>query len=205
VYPGERLNSITHLVGAGIAIVGLALLVVSASFTGDPWKIVSASIYGTTLVALYIFSTLYHSLRGENKRVFRKLDHTAIYLLIAGTYTPFTLVTLRGGWGWTLFGIVWSLAAVGMAQETLFVRRRRLVSVTLYLIMGWIIVIAAPVVSQKLELSALILLGTGGLFYTVGVLFYAFDKKIAHGHGIWHLFVAGGSLSHYMAVFLYVI
>ena len=199
------MNSITHLVGAGIAIAGLAVLVVRASLTGDPWKIVSASIYGTTLVVLYIFSTLYHSLRGESKRVFRKLDHTAIYLLIAGTYTPFTLVTLRGGWGWSLFGIVWGLTAVGMAQEMLFVWRTRLVSVVLHLLMGWVIVIAAPVVWQKLEPSALILLGAGGLFYTVGVLFYAFDKKIAHGHGIWHLFVAAGSLSHYMAVFLYVI
>jgi len=205
MYHGERLNSITHLVGGGLALAGLVVLVVFAGFTGDPWKIVSAAIYGTTLVALYTFSTLYHSLRGRSKRVFRTLDHSAIYVLIAGTYTPFTLVTLRGPWGWSLFGIVWGLAALGVAQEVLFAKGARVISVILYLLMGWLVLVAVRPISHSLPGAGLAWLTAGGLFYTGGVIFYAFDEKIPHGHGIWHFFVLAGSISHYLAILLYVL
>ena len=205
MYRGERLNSISHLVGGSLALAGLVVLVVFAGLTGDPWKIVSAAIYGTTLVALYTFSTLYHSLRGRSKRVFRTLDHSAIYVLIAGTYTPFTLVTLRGPWGWSLFGIVWGLAALGVAQEVLFAKGARVISVILYLLMGWLVLVAVRPIAHALPGAGLAWLTAGGLFYTGGVIFYAFDKKIPHGHGIWHFFVLAGSISHYLAILLYVL
>lgn len=205
MYRGERLNSISHLVGGSLALAGLVVLVVFAGLTGDPWKIVSAAIYGTTLVALYTFSTLYHSLRGRSKRVFRTLDHSAIYVLIAGTYTPFTLVTLRGPWGWSLFGIVWGLAALGVAQEVLFAKGARVISVILYLLMGWLVLVAVRPIAHALPGAGLAWLTAGGLFYTGGVIFYAFDEKIPHGHGIWHFFVMAGSISHYLAILLYVL
>lgn len=202
---GERLNSITHLLGAVFALTGLVLLAVRAAFTGDPWKIVSAAIYGGTLVALYSVSALYHGLKGRAKSIFQKLDHTAIYLLIAGTYTPFTLVTLRGAWGWSLFGAVWGLAAAGILQDLLLKRRRNILSVVLYLVMGWLIVLAARPITLALSGEGMRWLVTGGLFYTIGVVFYALDKKSSYSHGIWHLFVMAGSASHYIAIYLYVV
>lgn len=205
MYHGEKLNSITHLAGAALALTGLVFLVVRAALTGDPWKIVSSGIYGTTLTALYFFSTLYHSVRGNAKAILQKLDHTAIYLLIAGTYTPFTLVTLRGAWGWSLFGVVWGLAVAGILQELLSKKRRNILSVIIYLVMGWLVVIAARPITQALSGAGIAWLTAGGLFYTIGVLFYALDKKLAHGHGIWHLFVLAGSACHYIAIFLYVV
>ncbi len=201
---GERLNSITHLAGACFAVAGTAVLVVSAGLKGDPWKIVSFSIYGATLVALYFFSALYHSIHGRAKTVLQKLDHIAIYLLIAGTYTPFTLVTLRGAWGWSLFGIVWALAVAGIIQEVLLARGKRVLSVVIYILMGWLMLIAVRPLMQALPGAGLAWLVAGGLFYTGGVIFYALDKKLAHGHGIWHFFVLAGSACHYLAVFFYV-
>lgn len=142
MYKGEWFNSISHLIGAVAALVGLVIVVVEASLQGDPWKIVSFSVYGATLFSLYTISTLYHSLQGRAKRIFRKLDHMSIYLLIAGTYTPFTLVTLRGAWGWTIFGIIWSLALFGLALETLPQKSGRFLSMVVYVLMGWLVLVA---------------------------------------------------------------
>jgi len=203
MYAGERFNSISHLVGAVAALAGAVVLVVYASMQGDPWKIVSFSIYGTTLFMLYLFSVLYHSLNGEVKKFFRRLDHLAIYLLIAGTYTPFTLVTLNGIWGWWIFGAVWGLALLGMLLE--FVpQKRRILPVIIYLVMGWICLVALKPLLQALPMVGFWWLLAGGLFYTVGIIFYALDTKLKHSHGIWHLFVLAGSACHYFTVLLYV-
>ena len=204
MYYGERLNSITQLVGAALAFAGVVVLVVVAAQQGDPWKIVSFSVYGATLFLLYAASTLYHSLRGRAKEVFRKLDHLAIYLLIAGTYTPFMLVTLRGRWGWTLFGVIWGLAIVGMVQECLPQRRTRMLSLVIYFLMGWLVLVALGPLWKALPSMGLAWLVAGGLFYTVGVIFYVLDEKLRHAHGIWHLFVLAGSASHYFAILYYV-
>lgn len=203
MYKGERFNSISHLVGAAAAFVGMVALVVLASLQGDPWKIVSFSVYGASLVALYTFSVLYHSTRGSVKAIFRKLDHHAIYLLIAGSYTPFTLVTLRGAWGWSIFGVVWGLAIMGIAIDSLPQKGRRIVPVIIYLVMGWLAVMATGPLLQALPLAGIIGLVSGGLFYTVGVIFYALDG-VRHFHGIWHLFVLAGSVSHYFTILLFV-
>lgn len=203
MYAGERFNSISHLVGAVAALAGAVVLVVYASMQGDPWKIISFSIYGTTLFMLYLFSVLYHSLNGEVKKFFRRLDHLAIYLLIAGTYTPFTLVTLNGVWGWWIFGAVWGLALLGMLLE--FVpQKRRILPVIIYLVMGWICLVALKPLLQTLPMVGFWWLLAGGLFYTVGIVFYALDKRLKHAHGIWHLFVLAGSVCHYFCVLLYV-
>ncbi len=204
MYHGERMNSITHLLGVVLAVVGLIFLVARAALTGDPWKIVSCSIYGGTLVTLYTSSTLYHSIKGASKKVFQKLDHSAIYLLIAGSYTPFTLVTLHGPWGWSLFAVVWGLAVIGILQDLLFAKRRGILSVMIYLLMGWIAMVAIRPLSRALPGAGMTLLVAGGLFYTIGVIFYALDKKLAHSHGIFHLFVLAGSACHYFTIYLYV-
>ncbi|MBI2290817.1 MAG: hemolysin III family protein [Betaproteobacteria bacterium] len=204
MYYGERLNSSTHLMGTVLAVAGAAVLVVLAARLGDPWKIVSFSIYGFMLFALYALSTLYHSTRGKLKRVFQKLDHCSIYLLIAGTYTPFTLVTLRGAWGWSLFGVIWGLAALGIAQEAWLGKGARVLSVVIYVLMGWLSVIAIKPLIAALTPAGFAWLAAGGLFYTGGIIFYALDAKLRHGHGIWHLFVLAGSASHYLAILLYV-
>jgi hemolysin III len=205
MYRGERLNSLTHLAGAVFALAGLVVLVVAAGVQGDPWKTTSFAVYGTTLLLLYIFSTLYHSLRGRAKAVFRKLDYCAIYLLIAGTYTPFALVTLRGVWGWTLFGIVWGLALLGILQEMLIARGARVLSVVIYLLMGWSALIAIEPLARALPGVGLAWVIAGGAIYTLGIVFYAFDTKLPHGHGIWHFFVLGGSAAHFVAVLGYVV
>lgn len=205
LYKGERFNSITHMVGAAAALVGLIILVVSAAQTGDPWKIVSVSIYGVTLLLLYVSSTLYHSQRGKAKMVFRRLDHYAIYLLIAGSYTPFTMITLGSGWGWPIFGVIWGLAAVGIVLESLRPDGPRYQPLIIYLLMGWLVLMALGPLLQALPPEGFMLLLLGGLFYTVGVVFYALDKKVKHFHAIWHLFVLAGSVSHYFTVLWYVI
>ncbi len=214
MYHGEKFNSISHVVGAALALAGLAglavlvVLVVLASLKGDPWKIVSFSVYGTTLVLLYTCSALYHSFRGRAKAVFRKLDHCMIYLLIAGTYTPLTLVTLRGdrpAWGWSIFGVVWGLAVLGIVLDSLPTKGRRILPVVIYLLMGWLLVIALRPMSQTLPVSGFAWLLAGGLAYTFGVVFYALDSKVRHFHGVWHLFVLAGSASHFLAVLLYIL
>jgi len=204
MYHGERFNSITHAIGAGLAAACGVLLVVVAARGGDPWKIVSFSIYAATLLALYLTSTLYHSVRGPAKDVLRKMDHCAIYLLIAGTYTPFTLVTLRGPWGWSLFGVVWGLAVFGIVQEIWYATGARILSLVIYVMMGWLAVLQVQPLLATLGWTGFGWLAAGGLFYTVGIAFYATEHKVRHGHGIWHLFVLGGSLCHYIAVLFYV-
>ena len=205
MYHGERLNAWTHLIGALLSISGASILITLAVMMGDPWKIVSVSIFGATLILLYSASTLYHSLRGRAKVILRKLDHLSIYLLIAGTYTPFCLVTLRGAWGWTLFGIVWGLAIIGMLQEIRPRSEARIMSLVIYAVMGWVVVIAIKPLLDHLETAGFAYLAGGGLLYTIGMVFYAFDSRFRHWHGIWHLFVIGGSLMHYIAIAFYVI
>jgi hemolysin III len=204
VYYGERFNSITHLVGAALALAGTAVLVVSAARLGDPWKIVSFSVYGAMLVAVYVFSTLYHSVRGRAKDVLRKFDHCSIYLLIAGSYTPFALVSLRGAWGWSLLGVIWGLALLGLAQEIWLARGARVLSMVIYLLMGWLALVAVWPLWQALQPAGFAWLLAGGLLYTLGIVFYATDRKLRHGHGVWHLFVIGGSSCHFLAVLLHV-
>lgn len=204
MYRGERLNSVTHLIGAVLAVVGLVVLLVTATRQGDPWKTSSFAIYGAALLLLYVCSVLYHSLRGRAKALFRKLDHCAIYLLIAGTYTPFALVTLRGPWGWSLFGIVWGLALLGIAQELIIAGGTRVASLVIYLLMGWLALIAVVPLARALSLAGFIWVLIGGVVYTVGIVFYALDDKLPHGHGIWHLFVLGGSGVHFGAILRYV-
>jgi hemolysin III len=205
MYQGERLNSWSHLIGAALAISGLILLTTFAASTGDPWKIVSVVVYGSTLVLLYVISTLYHSLQGRAKAVFQRLDHCAIYLLIAGSYTPFALVTLRGPLGWTLFGINWGLAIFGIVQENILGKRTRALSLGIYVVMGWLIIFAIKPLAAALPAAGMNWLAAGGVVYTLGIVFYVLDTRIPHGHGIWHLFVLGGSLCQFISILFYVI
>lgn len=205
MYYGERLNALTHLIGAALALAGSIVLIVLAARGGDFWKIVGVAVYGTTLVLLYSLSTLYHSIRGRAKDVLRELDHHSIYLLIAGSYTPFCLVTLRGPWGWSLFGAVWALAAIGSLEELRPKRGGRTLSVVLYAVMGWMVLVALNPLIKKLGPIGLSWLIAGGLFYTIGIIFYALDKRMKHAHGIWHLFVLAGSAAHYIAILRYVL
>lgn len=205
MYHGERFNAWTHLVGALLAAVGAVWLLVLAVSSGDIWKILSAAIYSTTLVVLYSISTVYHSIRGRAKAVLRKLDHLSIYLLIAGSYTPFCLVTLRGPWGWTLFGIVWTLAAIGMLQEIKPRSEARVLSLVIYAVMGWIVLVAIEPLIRQLGIAGFVWLAAGGVLYTLGIVFFAFDERFRHWHGIWHMFVIGGSLAHFIAILVYVL
>ena len=204
MYSGERFNGLTHLSGAFLALGGAVVLIVIGALKGDPWRIVSFSIYGATLFFLYLSSTLYHSTRGHAKDVFRKLDHAAIYLLIAGTYTPFTLVSLIGPWGWSLFGVVWGLALLGIAQEIWFAKGARNLSLAIYLLMGWVALVAVVPLVRALSWPGFALMLAGGAVYTIGIVFYLFDERFRHFHGIWHLFVLAGSALHYVAILLYV-
>lgn len=199
------MNSITHLAGTCLSLAGFVVLIVFAGKQGDPWKIVSFSIYGITLVVLYLFSTLYHSIRGTSKKIFQKIDHSAIYLLIAGSYTPFALVTLRGAWGWSIFGVIWGLALFGILQEALLAPGRRILSVVIYLLMGWLAIVVIRPLARALPGAGMAWLVAGGIFYTVGVIFFALDKKISFGHEIFHLFVLAGSTCHYFTILLYVL
>jgi len=203
MYRGERLNSITHLVGAALAIAGSIVLILHAAVIGDPWRITSFSIFGAMLVILYTASTLYHSVRPPVKDVMRRFDHSAIFLLIAGTYTPFTLVSLRGALGWTMFVAVWAAALHGIWRAW---RRRddRPQSALPYAVMGWLGLIAVVPLSQALGTTGMLWLALGGLLYTAGIVFYVNDERWRHAHGVWHLFVIGGSASHFTAVLFFV-
>lgn len=205
MYHGERFNSISHLIGAVAGLIGLIFLVILAIEQGDVWKIVSFSIYGATLFFLYLISTLYHSWRGSGKDFLRMLDYQGVYLLIAGTYTPFTLVTLNGWLGWTIFSAVWFLAIVGIILDAMPAKGGRVIQLVLYLVMGWMIVVAFKSLWQILTPPGVMWLFIGGILYTVGVVFYVFDDRVKHFHGIWHLFVLGGSITHYFTVLHYVL
>ncbi len=198
----ERLHSISHGVGALLSIVGVVVLLMMASIAAhvDPWKLVSLGLYGMTLVLLYTASTLYHGIAHRLwKQRFQLLDHCAIYLLIAGTYTPFLLVNMRGPTGWTLFAAVWSLALIGIICKLLWPQRFAILRVVIYLLMGWMIVLATEEMTASLSVTGITLLAAGGMFYTLGVIFYAV-RAIPYNHAIWHLFVVAGSVCHYFAV-----
>ena len=196
----EIMNGITHGIGAGLSVAGLVILVVLAALYGDHWHIVSFSIFGATLIVLYTASTLYHSISSPRaKTILKKLDHSAIFLLIAGTYTPFVLVSIRGAWGWSIFGVVWALALFGITMKFISVFRYQKLAVVLYLFMGWLGVIAAKEIAGAIPTPSLVLLVAGGLSYTTGVIFYAL-RKMPFNHGIWHIFVLGGSVSHFFSV-----
>ena len=201
----EIAHSISHGLGVVLSIAGLAVLVAYASINGDAWHIVSSSIYGATLILLYSASTLYHAITHPvAKGVLRQLDHAAIYLLIAGTYTPFMLVNLRGPWGWSLFAIVWSIALLGVVLEFIQVKRLKRLSLVLYLGLGWIVVVAINPMLDQVQAGGMWLLLVGGLCYSFGVIFYVW-KQLAYHHVIWHLFVLAGSVFHFFAVLFYVI
>ena len=205
MYYGEKFNAWTHLVGAVLASIGAVWLLVIASMAGDVWKIVSVAVYGVALVLLYSASTVYHSVRGRAKAIMQKVDHFSIYLLIAGSYTPFCLVTLRGPWGWTLFGIVWGLAVIGVLQEIKPRSEARVMSIVIYAVMGWIVLVAVKPLMAALGTAGFTWLALGGVFYTVGIIFFALDHRLRHAHGIWHLFVIAGSLLHFVAITAYVL
>jgi hemolysin III len=201
----ETINAATHGLGVLLGLVGLTVLVVTAVLRGDAWHIASCSIYGATLVLLFTGSTLYHSFRSPRvKHVFRIIDHSSIYLLIAGTYTPFLLVSLRGRWGWSLFGVVWGLALAGIVFQIFFVRRFRLAQTLIYLAMGWLALVAVKPLLERVPMAGLLWLLSGGLFYSLGAVFYLW-KRLPFHHGIWHLFVLAGSVCHYFAILFYVI
>ena len=201
----EILNGITHGIGTGLSIAGLTILVVLASIYGDSWRVVSFSIYGGSLVLLYLASTLYHSIQiPKVKQVLRVFDHAAIYLLIAGTYTPFLLVSMRGRLGWTLLAIVWGIALVGITFRSVFVGRFEVVTTIGYVAMGWLVVVAFKQMMVTIPPDGVTLIIAGGVTYTVGVIFYAW-KKFPYNHAIWHLFVMGGSICHFFAMLFHVL
>jgi hemolysin III len=204
LYKGERFNSVSHLLGTLAAVLGSAALIWPAVQNADVWKILGFSIYSVSLLLLYTFSTLYHSSRGAKKALYRQLDHLAIYLLIAGTYTPFLVVTLRDVGGWWMLSVIWSLAVVGMILEVIPKAGRRVWSIGVYLLMGWLAVFLIKPLSAALPEGGFSLLLAGGIAYTMGVVFYVFDKKITHFHGIWHLFVLAGSVCHFFTIYYYV-
>ncbi|MGB6607118.1 MAG: hemolysin III family protein [Atribacterota bacterium] len=201
---GEEIaNSITHGVGIGLSIAALVILVVLASKRGDAWRIVSFSIYGATLILLYLSSTLYHSVVNPKiKNIFRILDHSAIYLLIAGSYTPITLTFMRGAWGWTLFGIVWGIALGGITLTILLLDKLKALLVISYVAMGLLIVIAFKPMMQMVPKGMIIWLFTGGACYILGIVFYLW-KRLPYHHPIWHIFVLGGSISHFLGILFY--
>ncbi len=203
----EVAHSVTHGVGIVLSIAALTILVTFAALKGSAWHVVGCAVFGTTLVLAYTASTVYHAipeLLGKAKRVLRVLDHSAIFLLIAGTYTPFTLVNLRGPWGWSLFGVVWGLAVVGIVYEAVLIGRWRILSVAFYVALGWLILVAIKPLASAVPPGGLVLLGAGGLAYTAGVGFYAWTRLRFH-HAIWHGFVLAGSILHFFAVLFYVI
>ena len=202
MYKGERFNSISHLVGASFALVGGAVLVTMASIEGEVAKIVSYSIYAATLFILYFASTLYHSFPGRVKRIFRVIDHQAIYLLIAGTYTPIAMVVLKSAGGFWLLGGVWAMAIFGIVLDAVRRTGPRIGSLILYLAMGWFCVLALDSLVVLLPHASLVWLIVGGVFYTSGIVFYVLDSWYPWCHGVWHLFVLAGSVSHYFAILL---
>lgn len=204
--PKEELaNTVTHGFGLCFSMIGFIFLMIAATQQGDFWSIFSCAVYGSTLVVLYAASTFYHAFQSERvKHILRIADHCAIYLLIAGTYTPFTLISLQGTLGWTIFGVVWGLAVIGMILKVLFFDRFELFSTLLYIAMGWLVLIAIEELVVSLSYEGLAWLIAGGISYSAGIIFYV-KEQWRFSHAIWHLFVLGGSTCHYIAVFLYVL
>lgn len=201
---GEEIaNSITHGIGAALSIAALVLLVVFASQHRDAWKIVSFSIYGTSLIVLYLASTLYHAFTNEKaKQFFQIVDHSCIFLLIAGTYTPPTLIAMRGSWGWTLFALIWAMAVGGLIFEAMNIGKYKFISIIIYMTMGWLALFAIKPMLAALPPGLFKWFIIGGLFYTSGIIFYV-CKKIPYNHAIWHVFVLGGSITHFFGILFY--
>lgn len=201
----EKLNALTHGFGALLALAGLVILMVASHLHGSIWHLISFGIYGVSLVLLYLASTLYHSFTDRKlKYIFKIVDHSAIYLLIAGTYTPFALVILHGIWGWTVFGVIWSLAIIGIVLQVFFVNRFKILSTIAYITMGWLMLICLKQLIAVLSPAGLWWLIIGGLFYTIGALFYLF-RWFPYNHTVWHLFVLAGSASHFITILYYVL
>lgn len=203
---GEEIaNSITHGIGVLLSVAGLSVLVTLAAIYGDAYRVVSFAIYGSTMILMYLASTFYHSFTNRRvKAFFRVFDHSAIFLLIAGTYTPFTLVTLRGAWGWTLFGLIWGFAIAGIFITVFLMHKLKWVALVIYVIMGWLVVIAVKPMIVGLPFAGLMWLLAGGLFYTGGIVFYVWDN-LPYNHAIWHIFVLLGTVSHFFCVLFYVL
>lgn len=200
----EIANSATHCIGVVLSVAALVFLVTLAGIKGNTWQVVSFSIYGSTLIVLYLSSTLYHGFNLPRfKHIFQLADHSAIFLLIAGTYTPFTLVSLRGPWGWTLFGLIWGLAIIGIVLTVLFLGRFRLLFTMLYLGMGWLVIIALKPLLNAIPLGGILWIAGGGAFYSLGVIFYL-QKNLRYGHAVWHLFVLAGSICHFFGMLFYI-
>jgi hemolysin III len=201
----EFFNALTHAAGIGLSIAALVLMIVFASRQHSNIKIVSCVLFGSSLIMMYTASTLYHiSTAPKLKKFFKLVDHTIIYILIAGTYTPVTLVILQGAWGWTLFGLVWAFAIIGFIFKVFFIGRFEKLSISIYVIMGWLAIIATRPLIHALPAGGLIWLVAGGLSYTIGIIFYAMDR-VHFAHVMWHLFVLGGSICHFFLVFIFVI
>ncbi|MDX1413277.1 MAG: hemolysin III family protein [Candidatus Promineifilaceae bacterium] len=198
---GEELaNSVTHGIGAVLAVAGMVALVALGFIYGDRWRVIGFTVYGLSLIILYSASTLYHGVQQpQAKKIFRRLDHTAIYVLIAGTYTPFLLITMRGTMGWTLLAVVWTMAAAGILWKIFFLGRLEVLATLMYLFMGWMGVLAFRQLLENIPPTGLTMLLAGGVIYTVGVIFYAWEK-LPYNHAIWHLFVLGGSACHFFAI-----
>jgi hemolysin III len=201
----EYFNVISHGIGLLLSIPATVLLIVYSSLYGTVWHVVSFSIYGATLITLYLASTLYHNAKNEAlKKKLNVFDHSSIYLLIAGTYTPFLLVVLHGTWGWSLFGVVWGIAIIGIFFKIISKARLKIMSASAYVLMGWVVVIAINPLLNNLSTPGLWWLFVGGISYTVGAVLYTI-KKLPYNHGIFHIFVLGGSIAHWIAVFFYVL
>ncbi|OZM56705.1 hemolysin D [Lottiidibacillus patelloidae] len=201
----ELVNAITHGLGAVLSIAALVLLIVFSSLKGNVWHIVSFTIFGSTMVILYVSSTLVHSFpEGKVKDLFDIFDHSSIYLFIAGTYTPYLLVVIKGALGWTLFGVVWGIAVFGVVFKAYFVKKFLFLSTFIYILMGWLIVFAWKPLSSTLPYNGLVLLVMGGVLYTIGTVFYVW-RGFPYHHAVWHLFVIAGSVTHFFSVILYVI
>src|SRR5215467_334142 len=201
---GEEIaNSLSHGVGLALAIAATPILIIAATRYGTAWNTVGVSVFAISMISLYLASTLYHALTHDGaKRFFRLMDHSAIFILIAGTYTPFTLGVLRGPWGWTLFGLVWGLAMLGVIKKAIFGAQYIWLSVALYLVMGWLVLIAGPQIWQRVPLSGLAWIFAGGIAYTTGIIFFA-AHRIRYTHFAWHLFVIAGTVCHFFAVLWY--
>jgi hemolysin III len=203
MYRSELFSSISHLIGAALALAAMAVLITLGAIGGGAWEVVSFAIYGTTLFILYLISTLYHSLRGRPKSVFQVLDHQAIYLLIAGTYTPFTLIILRSSVGWWLFGAIWGMAVIGIVLDAVHPGGKRILPMIIYIVMGWMIVFALDPLLASLPSIGFYWLLVGGVIYTVGVVFFVLDHWYPWAHGVWHLFVLAGSACHYITILFF--
>jgi len=202
----EISNAVSHGLGIGLSIAALVVLVVYASQLGDPWKIVSFSIYGISLVLLYSISTIYHTIKDDkNKRILQVLDHSSIFILIAGSYTPFVLVNMRGPWGWTIFGCIWAIAIFGIILKSSNKPLSEKTTVMIYLFMGWLIIIPIHKLIETLTFEGTILLITGGVSYSLGVIFFFLDRKVKYAHFVFHLFILGGSIVHFFAIYFHVL